>query len=299
MMDVLEAEFLAPAKVNLFLCVLGRRWDGFHLLDSLVVPISLCDRVLVRVRPYARSITTGPGVSVTSDSLHAPGGPSNLAHRAAMLLLTAIDRAVWVDVHLYKCIPVGSGLGGGSSDAAAVLLALNALLGYPCSTAQLAAMAAELGADVPFFVRGRAARIGGVGERIAPVNLGAPRALVVCWDGFPLSTRLVYSQLDLSLTSRAPAISIEPLVSGRGPLSEILVNDLEVAAAKIHPEVLSLKAKLVEEGAVGALMTGSGSAVFGMWPDPGSALEAAVRLRQQGLWAEAVQTLNESPAVSG
>jgi 4-diphosphocytidyl-2-C-methyl-D-erythritol kinase len=294
-METIEARMLAPAKVNLYLRILGRRSDGYHLLDSLMVPISLHDQLHVRV---TRQASSGSSVTVSSDSPDAPGGPDNLAHRAATLFLQATDNAFAVDIDLRKHIPVGSGLGGGSSDAAAVLLALNRLLGSPYGSEQLAHLATEVGADVPFFIYGRPARVGGVGEQITPLRLERSLALVVCSDGSRLSTAQIYSLVDLSLTSERPATNIAPLVSGLQPVSEVLVNDLESAVAKVHPEVLSLKARLIKQGAQGALMTGSGSAVFGIWPDHRLARNAAMKLRQQGLWAEAVQTLDESPAVA-
>ncbi len=297
-METAEARILAPAKVNLFLRILGRRPDGYHLLDSLMVPISLHDQLLVRIVPQAATQGADTSITVKSDSPHAPGGPANLAYRAAALLLRATGRAVTLDIDLRKHIPVGSGLGGGSSDAAAVLLALNRLLGAPCPPEELAQLGAELGADVPFFIYGRPARVGGVGDEVTPVKLGRSWSLVVCSDGSQLSTAEVYSEVDLSLTSGRPLTNIALLVSGLQPVSEVLVNDLESAVAKVHPEVLSLKARLIKLGAQGALMTGSGSAVFGIWPDHRLARQAAMKLRQQGLWAEAVQTLDESPAVA-
>ena len=296
-MDSIDEHILAPAKINLFLRILGRRADGYHLLDSLMLPISLYDHVLVRLAPSHQSKTCEPVVTVVSDSAEVPNGPLNLAHRAAVLLLTSVGVCTSVDISIRKRIPVGSGMGGGSSDAAAVLLALNRLLGSPHGPDELAALGAQLGADVAFFVHGRPACIGGIGERVTPVRLRDALPLVVCWDGTPLATKRVYSLVDLSLTTGKAATSIEPLIGGRALVSNMLVNDLEAAAVKIHPEVLSLKVRLVEQGALGALMTGSGSAVFGIWPDHERARSAAVRLRQFGLWAEAVCTLEQSPAV--
>ena len=294
---MIEEQVLAAAKVNVYLRVLGRRPDGYHILDSVMVPISLYDRILLRVVPSSDVRNPQPRVALTSDSPDAPGGPANLAYRAAALLLSDLGHSVSVDIHLQKRIPVGSGLGGGSSDAAAVLVTLNRLLGSPYGTDQLARLGGELGADVPFFVYGRPARVEGCGEHITPLELRRPLSLVVCSDGVVLSTRQVYSLVDLSLTIGQRASSIEPLVSGGGPISTMLVNDLEPAAATGHREVLSLKARLVEQGALGALMTGSGSAVFGIWPDLKLAEQAAQQLRRQGLWAEAVRTLDESLTV--
>jgi 4-diphosphocytidyl-2-C-methyl-D-erythritol kinase len=291
-----EARLLAPAKVNLYLRILGRRPDGYHLLDSLMVPISLFDEIVVRVERC--SSARDAGIRVTSDSPAAPSGPGNLAHRAAALVLAHTGRGAAVDIRIHKHIPVGSGLGGGSSDAAAVLLALNRLLGHPLGTAELARLGSRLGADVPFFVHGSPSQVRGIGEEVSPVKLPGLPTLVVCWDQYSLATKLVYARVALSLTSSAVVSSIADFVSGGKLTPELLINDLEGPAAQIHPGVLALKSRLIEEGAIGALMTGSGAAVFGMWPDAESASGAAMRLRQSGLWAESVEALAASPAAT-
>jgi len=296
-MLVLNELVLAPAKVNLYLRVCGRRDDGYHLIDSLMVPVSLYDELRIAVRSVVQ--TTSP-ITVWTDSVHLPSGPTNLAYRAAEALTTALKQSIAVDIQIHKRIPIGSGLGGGSSDAAAVLLTLNRLLREPLPTPQLADVGAKVGADVPFFIYGRPAKVSGVGEQVVPTTLGGCLDIVVCSDGHPLSTALVYSQsraMPLSLT-RGPAVSnIADFVGGRKPLTDLLVNDLEEAAAQIHPELLCLKTKVMEAGAQAALMSGSGSAVFGVWADAQSAAEGAARLRRHALWAEAVQTLELSPAL--
>jgi 4-diphosphocytidyl-2-C-methyl-D-erythritol kinase len=289
----------APAKVNLYLQICGKRADGYHLIDSLMVPITLCDDLLVAVRSL-RQKTTPPVVAVSVDSQEVPSGPDNLAYRAASAFIDAVQQSIAVNVRIRKRIPPGSGLGGGSSDAAAVLLTLNRVLGHPLPTARLADLGAELGADVPFFIYGRTANVSGVGKHIVPTTLGACLPLVLCSDGYALSTGRVYAQMDrpgLSLTTRPTISNIAPFVEGRKPFTDLLVNDLEEAAGRIHPEVLSLKARVMEEGAQAALMTGSGSAVFGVCANMQSAAHAAARLRRRGLWAEAVRTLDLSPVL--
>ena len=148
----------APAKVNLCLRLCGKRADGYHLIDSLMVPISLCDELRLTVRRPQQGAVR-PSVSVEADSAQIPAGADNLAHRAAAAFVKATQQSIAVDIQIRKRIPVGSGLGGGSSDAAAVLLTLNRLLGYPLQPAQLANVGAGIGADVPFFVYGRPARV--------------------------------------------------------------------------------------------------------------------------------------------
>ena len=289
----------APAKVNLYLRVCGRRDDGYHLIDSLMVPISLYDDLRIVVRSVTHTASQSL-ITVSTDSVHLASGTTNLAYRAAEAFMTALHESMAIDIRIHKRIPIGSGLGGGSSDAAAVLLTLNRLLGNRLPTPELASVAATIGADVPFFIGGRPAKVSGVGEQVVPTPLGACLNLVICSDSHPLSTASVYSQLraiPLSLT-RGPAVSnIADFVGGRKPLTDLLVNDLEEAAAQIHPELLCLKTKVMEAGAQAALMSGSGSAVFGVWADAQSAAEGAARLRRHALWAEAVQTLDLSPAL--
>jgi len=295
-MAVIDQHVQAPAKINLSLHVRGRRLDGYHLIDSLMVPISLYDRLRIRINSSGKNPRSSV-IRVESDSTSIPSGPENLAHEAAKLLAATLKVALVIHINIQKRIPIGGGLGGGSSDAAAVLLALNRMLGSPFRTSELAQLATQIGADVSFFVHGRPARVLGVGDQIQPLALPARLHLVVCSDGYPLSTKAVYSRHAVSLTSEQQSTNIAAFVAGRKALPDLLVNDLEATAAQIHPGLLSLKANLVDQGALGALMTGSGSAVFGVWPDSQSAQRAAKRLRRQGLWARAVQTLDVSPAV--
>ena len=298
-MSVVRESVRAPAKVNLYLRIRGRRLDGYHLIDSVIAPISLCDDLHIAVRSLpergARSLIT-----VRCTSAELPHDARNLAYRAADAFMSAANRCAAVDIEIHKRIPIGSGLGGGSSDAAAVLLTLNRIFGRPLLDGQLADVGAAIGADVPFFIHGRPAQVAGIGDAIVPIRLGPTLNLVVCSDGFSLSTGLVYSLVRvpaLSLTTDSAVSNIATFVEGRKPFTDLLVNDLEEAAAQIHPEVLSLKARVMAEGAHAALMTGSGSAVFGVWAGPRSAADAAMRLRSQGLWAEAVETLELSPAL--
>jgi 4-diphosphocytidyl-2-C-methyl-D-erythritol kinase len=172
------------------------------------------------------------------------------------------------------------------------------LLDRPLSTPGLASLGARLGADVPVFVDGLPARVEGTGESVSPVRLPTQLALVLCSDRHVLSTKLVFSSLDvLSLTSGERPSNISNFIGGQLPAEGVLFNDLEEAAVRLHPDVSLLKNLLLDLGATGALMTGSGSAVFGIFCDPDQATEAATRLQAQGLWAAAVETLRCSPVV--
>lgn len=278
----------APAKINICLFLLGRRNDGYHLLESLVAPISLFDQVDLRVDLGRKHDSLD--IVVDSDCPDAPGGSSNLAYRAARAFGEATGLGGCVEIALRKGIPVGSGLGGGSSDAAAVLVALNSAAGRVLNKEELVALASKLGADVPLFVHGTPSLIQGVGEKVDEVALPYDLDLVVCSDRAVLATREVFARVDLSLTTGSHLTKITRFIDGQAPISEILHNDLEPAASMLHPNIKSTRERLLESGATGALMTGSGSAVFGICPDQQSASTIAQRMRDAGLWAEAVRT---------
>lgn len=290
-----RARVRAPAKLNLTLRVLGRRSDGYHLLDSLVVPIALFDLVDVQVEA-----SMAAEISVhCSPRGAAPEGPDNLVARAARLYLDRTGRSARIRIDLGKQIPAGAGLGGGSSDAAATLRVLNALSPAPASASDLSRWALELGADVPFFLSGGSARMGGVGEFLepieAPIDCGA--GLAVVFPGTPLETRHVYANYDDLLTTESAVSRIPRLTVDRGPVDGWLENDLEAAAFRILPIVKDLKRQLRAHGAHSALMTGSGSAVFGIWDGAERASAAARGMRASGLWARATWILNRLPAV--
>ncbi len=278
-----------PAKVNLCLLIRGRRSDGYHLLESLFVPVSLCDELILQVEPASVAEVK----LEASPSENLPVDDSNLACVAARALLQECAAPMRVLISLEKHIPIGSGLGGASSDAAAILRALNRIVTRPLSPHKLHRLARTIGSDVPFFLMRGAAIVRGTGEDITPVTLPSRLHLVLCSDGTPLATQSVYSQVDLALTSGNRPSNIERFISGKAPLSELLHNDLERPAAKLHRGIQAAKATLLEFGASGALMTGSGSAVFGVFENERFAESAAASLRELGYWAVSVQSLNE------
>lgn len=279
--------FDAPAKVNLSLRVLFRRPDGYHEIDSLLCPIGLADTVRVRRLDTSEVQVTCPGREELS-------GVLNLAHRAATAFL-AHRPGLGTSIEITKRIPVASGLGGGSSDAAATLLALQKLTGSPLGPEELLSMATALGADVPFFLMQRPCRAQGTGERLAPVRL-PPFWLVLALPPFGQETRRVYENLKYSLTSVRrddtqgrserglnssvvfdPAWSFEQLTRG-------LANDLQPTGEMLHAEIEGVRHELARAGAAGALMSGSGPSVFGLFPDEAAAAGALGRLRQRRSW---------------
>jgi len=279
-----------PAKLNLSLRVVGRRSDGYHFLDSIMVPVSLFDELVIGAEPASR-----PVVTFSCSSADLAGDEDNLAVRAARVFLERSGASLAVSIHLEKGIPLGAGLGGGSSDAAAVLRALDRLSGTRIDAAMLARWGLDLGADVPFFVNGRPARVEGIGETITPLQGWPSWPLVVVFPGTGVSTAAVYREYDRSLTKPTSASTIPVSVIGETAFRELLVNDLEAAAIRIFPPLLALRQRLADSGAQRAAMTGSGSAMFGVWPDRARAESAAAQFRAEGLWAHTVEILSRTP----
>jgi 4-diphosphocytidyl-2-C-methyl-D-erythritol kinase len=275
----------APAKINLFLRVTGRRADGYHELDSAFVPISLYDRVRVEVRIETRS-SDETAIVLRCDRADLAASETNLASRAARAFLDEfggeIRRPRGVAIDLHKRIPVGAGLGGGSSDAGAVLRMMAALFRVR-DTPRLARVALSIGADVPFFLDPRTARVTGIGERIEiiesqPDSGVNPLSIVIAVPQAEVSTADVFRALSpADWSGPAPAEHLSAIAAGR-ITPAILQNDLAGAAIARCPEIARLKSALLGAGAIGASMTGSGGAVFGLFRDDAEANRAASEL---------------------
>ena len=241
--------YAAPAKLNLFLHILGRRADGYHELQTVFRLIDRSDRIGVAPREDGKVLFDGPF------------GEDNLCVRAAKLIGKGCDLA------LEKNIPVGGGLGGGSSDAATVLLVLNRIHGLRLSRVELMALGAKLGADVPFFVFGQNAIGEGIGERLRALDLPSAWYLVIT-PQVSVSTRETFES---ALTLRSKGIKIPPFLSGPGR------NDLEAAVVARYPDVAASLAWLRKHRPQ-ARMTGSGACVFAEFETEASAREAYLAL---------------------
>jgi 4-diphosphocytidyl-2-C-methyl-D-erythritol kinase len=271
----------APAKINLFLQVLGRRDDGYHELRTLMSCLGLHDTLVFRMGT--------PGNTLTCSDPRIPCNENNLALKAALLFnrVLAAETAVApqnVAIELIKRIPAGAGLGGGSSDAAAVLKHLNRYYHYPLSDGRLHALALSLGADVPFFLQGRPAIATGIGEHLEPYGGLLPWGVVVVFPGFGISTAEVFKNLNLALTKCEKRLRYFPFKYGKFDIVRHLCNDLESVAAHRFPIIETIKKELLNQGAMGALMTGSGSAVFGLFSDLQAARRAGDALRGNADW---------------
>jgi 4-diphosphocytidyl-2-C-methyl-D-erythritol kinase len=282
----------APAKINLFLRVVGRHADGYHELDSVFVPVSLCDRVRVEIRVEPKS-AVDTVIALACDRDYLPTGKKNLAWRAADAFLrefgAEIHRPVHAAIDLRKEIPVGAGLGGGSSDAGAVLRMMAALCRVN-DVSRMARVALALGADVPFFLNPQIAHVGGVGERIAPLESvasgghtrirQAPLSMVIAVPPVEVSTAEVFRPLlPEQWSGAAPVEHLRAIAAGR-ITPAMLQNDLAAVAMARYPQIAELRAALMAAGAEGASMSGSGGALFGIFASPEKAAQAAVKMRQ-------------------
>ena len=244
----------APAKLNLFLHVTGRRADGYHELQTAYVLIELCDWLDFERRTDGAIVREGDLIGRVED---------DLAVRAGLALHQACGTAFGATIGVTKRIPAGSGMGGGSSDAATTLLALNRLWDLKLSRNELSAIALTLGADVPFFLHGKEAFAEGIGERLTTIEL-PPAWFAVIWPQVHVSTAEIFSDAGLTRNSKVTKIAdfsaAAGVASGNLALASSLVNDLEPVARRLYPTIDEAIRRLERFGA--ARMTGSGSAVF-------------------------------------
>jgi 4-diphosphocytidyl-2-C-methyl-D-erythritol kinase len=271
----------AFAKVNLTLKLLGKRPDGFHALESVMQMVTLADTLVLEEADEFRFTCSEPALA----------GADNLVVRAAHLLGAHCAGARGVHLHLEKHIPVQAGLGGGSSDAAAALVALNEFWQVRLPLEAVRTLAARLGSDVPFFLDGPAALVQGRGERVTPLQHHAALPLVLVQPAHGLSTAAVYGRV------RVPAVTarehwlpettamVRALELGSPTrVATALVNDLEYPALTLYPELAMYRERLFAHGCLGVLLCGSGSALLGLCADTATAERAARELRHDCPW---------------
>ncbi len=271
----------AAAKINLFLEVTARRTDGYHDILSVMQSVSLCDELELCLR--------GQGITLDCGDAPLDGGPKNLAYRAARLYLEYVGADCGVDIRLTKRIPMQAGLGGGSSDAAAVLIGLNRLLGRPLDLEQLMLLGVKLGADVPFCIMGGCARAEGVGEQLAALPKMPDCSIVICCPPERISTPAAYGELDRlhgsfaagayrprSLDGMLAALSTSHLANICGEMHNIFED-----VTSSRGDIQEIKRCMTGAGASAALLSGSGPSVFGIFENNDHARRCADMLKEQ------------------
>ncbi len=274
--SIKNRQFLAPAKLNIRLKVTGRRADGYHELVSIMVPVGLFDHIELELIRLRRIMLSCQGFSV-------PNNKENLVYRAASAFFSKAGTPQGISIKLTKNIPVSAGLGGGSSDAAFILKGLNEMWSNPLTPQELADLAVCLGADVPFFLVNKPCIARGTGEILEPVEKWPKFWYVIVMPALEVSTAWVYGNLNLKLTKGEYQYIVDWLRKGRFEISRILENDLETVTGFHFPIIACIKKLLLDEGAEGALMSGSGPSVFGIFKSKDNALIAKKNLISKDL----------------
>ena len=265
----------ASAKLNLYLGIHGLREDGYHELETVFQSIDLRDLVSISVHQKG-------GISLRCNKPYLPTDERNLAYQAAQAFFqTAGMENPGLHINIKKIIPVGAGMAGGSTDAACVLRLLNRAFDCPLTGDQLAEVALKLGADVPFCLWGGTALAGGVGEKLRSLNPMPNCFIVVAKPHFSVSTKAAFGLYDLNPILCPPSTAVvEALETGDlEALAKGMTNSLEAPVVEKYPRIAQLVSKLEHAGALGARMTGSGSAVFGIFDQQSEAQKAASSLR--------------------
>ncbi len=275
-------KFLSPAKINLLLEVLRKREDGYHDIFTVMQPIDLYDKITIKTCEKGRltlKVFYCDELKKSMDKAKVsklPSDSKNLALVAAQAFFEKTGVRDGIEIELYKRIPIGAGLGGGSSNAASVLMGLNEIYEEPLNSNDLHAIAAGIGADIPFFLLKGSAVAEGIGDRLKKITLPSFWYVLV-WPHLFISTGEIYGEFNLSLTKRKLDININALKNGlyKGNfLVKSLYNDLEKVSIRRFPQILSIKESLKSKGALNSLMSGSGSSVFGIFTDEDTAKEA-------------------------
>jgi len=269
----------APAKVNYLLDVIRRRPDGYHELRMVMQRINLCDEITL-------SLTDTPGITVTCGKLGVPDGPGNIAWKAANAMLELAGRSLGAEISITKNIPVAAGLGGGSSDAASVLMGMNELLQLELTDQRLMEIGVKLGADVPFFIFKKTALAEGIGEALSAMPEMPAAWILLVNPGVHVSTAWVYN--NLKLTNRSSLAKLPSFYGSADDICSIFSNDLESVTIPAFPVIAEIKASMLRYGALASMMSGSGPTVFGLFQDKQSAEQALTAITSKNDWFAAV-----------
>lgn len=255
-----KIEVLSPAKINLNLFITGKREDGYHMLETVMVPVSIYDRIWIEVN------FDGLGTIMFGDrtSNNIPKNSSNIAYRAIELFFKETGKVADVLLDIEKNIPVEAGLGGGSSNGASVLKALNELFLFPLSNDRLEKISSALGADVPFFIKSVPALCTGIGDEIQPLGFFEKKYILLVYPGKGLSTAKVYKKLNWGLTNKIK--KNKRLVSEYGCFESLAKgNDLQGPAEEIMPELIEIKKLFFGFDGCNSVMSGSGPSMVGLF----------------------------------
>ncbi len=283
----------SPAKVNLILRILDRRPDGYHNLWSLMQTVALHDHLTL-------ALDSRPGIRLSCTHPAVPLGPANLIHRAAEAVFSKAGRSVGATIHLTKRIPMGAGLGGGSSNAAATVVGLNHLLQLGWSAQEMADLTHTLGSDVPFFYWAPTGKVSGRGERVQSIEITGRRVILLVNPGFGVETAWAYRALAAGRT-QAPELpeTVERLERASTVTWESLMplmgNDFEAVVFPKHPVLAAIKARLLEAGAESAFLSGTGATVFGVFTNQEAAGLAQREFADQPTWLTVVVPLETAP----
>lgn len=275
-----QIKLYSPAKINLYLRVIGRFPSGYHEIVTVMSKVSIYDEITVEFK--------GEGTTIVADDPEVPTGPENTMFRAIEFLRetgkSALDD-VGISIHVKKGIPSGSGLGGASSNAASLLLSLNSALNLGLGKGELISIGEKIGADVPFFIFGSPALATGTGEILTKI-LGIPETwLVVVKPPESISTTEAYEKIDLGLTQQEKDTIIPKFDNTIKGLARLMTNDFEPIAGISIPGIAHIRDRLNGLGSPRAMMSGSGSSVFGIFEDEGRANNAFSRLSANPDWA--------------
>jgi 4-diphosphocytidyl-2-C-methyl-D-erythritol kinase len=262
----------AYAKINIGLNIISDRSDGYHNIETVLQQIDLCDQIGIKKSKNSEII-------IRSDSANIPLGEKNICYKAAMLVRQLVEKKDGIAIEIEKRIPVGSGLGGGSSDAAAILMGLNQLWQLGLSRDDLHLLALKLGADVPFFLHGGTALATGIGEILITFELPFSFYSVLIYPNIEISSTWAYKNFNFSLTKTKKSIKLSHIFLNQKAFSDlqnVLSNDLEEVVFQKYPILRDIKQMLYRQGALFACMSGSGSTIYGLFENY---LDAVVVMR--------------------
>ena len=274
-----EIRLKALAKINLGLDVTGRREDGYHDVRMIMQTVHLFDSITM-------TKTKKPGICVITNMRFLPTDEHNLAYKAAQILMDEFNPQGGIVINIKKCIPVAAGLAGGSADAAAALFGMNRLFSFRLSAEELAERGLRIGADVPYCLMRGTALAEGIGEKLTRLPAIVRCPVVIAKPGISVSTKWVYQRLKLNEETRHP--DIDRLVSdiqthSLEDMAAHMGNILEDVTVTQYPVISDIKQSMIENGALNAMMSGSGPTVFGLFKDKNTARNAANCLRDSGL----------------